>query len=326
MNYRTLLMAVFCLTSVISTHSHAGSAENRLLGTFRGVRCPWDQTLVGNDVKIYLGTNSVYVTDLRGQKLFERYGSGTWRQMQDPHVFRIESGSWQGSSDCDIHRRPEDPPPSRPIQCRESRSSTVLQVNVRDNGMSITETRESSSDGRSVETCTFGPPGGRTNTTQGWYSTPKIVGDLEWSDKLIGTYSNGCTDANGQKDLNACGCVTVEGAVYPNGCPSQSFELTQTTGIPPRPNVIEVESGAAQACARIGGRLPKESDVFDLMTELSNKGRDYYQEFPDLKTTLFWTSSMSENNARASAMGGQFQLGNYERWRTLAVRCVRKIN
>lgn len=75
---------------------------------------------------------------------------------------------------------------------------------------------------------------------------------LYWSKTLSGTYTNGCVDSLGKVDESKCTFATN---------PDGSWIIVDSHKL-----VVVSDSLAAQACERIGGRLPTDSEIVSLIT------------------------------------------------------------
>lgn len=126
---------------------------------------------------------------------------------------------------------------------------------------------------------------------------------LKWSKKLPGTYGNGCTmAADGSLDLSKC---TIK-------------EMVNGT------KLVGDDSAAAQACIKLGGRLPTIEEFENMSWDFPTVD-NLKKTFGDMDAYIFWSSTVGPFTiGRARDFHGSIgksALG-HGRLNTAAVRCV----
>ena len=146
---------------------------------------------------------------------------------------------------------------------------------------------------------------------------------LAWSKALPYPYTNGCVDANDQYDGSQC---TFETNI--NGSLKLVDGLRQ----------VKISGSlAAQACDKVGGRLPTKAEIEGLIRNFNNTEEMYgpkltatgraemNAQFGDNMNNWFWSSSVLWSSPALAyvLLGGGGDLGNAGRsFNDYAVRCV----
>lgn len=126
---------------------------------------------------------------------------------------------------------------------------------------------------------------------------------LKWSHTIDDkTFTNGCLGDHGQLDSSKCTATTL-----PNG-----------------DRIVGDDSAAAQACIKLGGRLPTIEEYNNLTWDFAD-WNTITKTFNDMDGLLFWSSSLGPyyNHIARGFIGGYGDAdgGNYRDY-TLSVRCV----